>query len=79
MMKTCARQTTIVTAIAVLSLVAACGRAGGGHSTPGPQPPGTPTALLATVGNAQVSLTWAAVSGATNYAVRPYGTTGSIS
>jgi glucose/arabinose dehydrogenase len=35
-----------------------------------PVPPGAPTNLVATPGNAQVGLTWSAVSGATSYTVK---------
>jgi fibronectin type 3 domain-containing protein len=39
-------------------------------ATPTLPPPATPTGLAATAGNAQVSLTWNASSGATNYHVK---------
>ena len=39
---------------------------GGGGATP----PAAPTGLLATAGNAQVSLTWGAITGATGYYVQ---------
>ena len=42
-----------------------------------PQPPGAPTGLLATAGNAQVVLGWNAVSGATSYHVKRSTTNGS--
>jgi len=42
-----------------------------------PQPPAAPTGLTATAGNAQVSLTWAASAGATNYHVKRSTTNGS--
>ena len=35
-----------------------------------PAPPGAPSGLVATAGNAQVSLTWGSVSGATSYTVK---------
>lgn len=39
------------------------------NPNPPPQPPGTPTGLTAAPGNAQVSLAWNTVTGATSYAV----------
>jgi len=42
-----------------------------------PQPPATPTGLTATGGNAQVSLTWTASTGATSYHVKRSTTSGS--
>jgi glucose/arabinose dehydrogenase len=39
-------------------------------TTPMPLPPGAPTGLTATAGNAQVALAWTAVSGATSYTVK---------
>ena len=39
-------------------------------STPPPPPPAAPTGLSATAGNAQVSLTWSASSGAVSYRVK---------
>jgi xyloglucan-specific exo-beta-1,4-glucanase len=54
------------------ALLAACGGGGGGSggSPPPPAPvtrPGAPTAMTATAGNNQVSLSWSAVAGATSY------------
>jgi hypothetical protein len=46
---------------------------GGGTTTP----PAAPTGLLATAGNAQVSLTWSASSGATSYHVKRSTVSGS--
>lgn len=49
----------------------ACGGSGYGGGTGGGQnPPSAPTGLSATAGNQQVSLTWAASSGATSYNVK---------
>ncbi|MGC4074382.1 MAG: pectinesterase family protein [Nibricoccus sp.] len=45
-------------------------------ATPQLPPPSTPTALVATSGNAQVSLNWGNVTGATNYNVKRSTTTG---
>jgi len=42
-----------------------------------PQPPAAPTGLTATAGNAQVSLTWTASAGATNYHIKRSTTNGS--
>jgi fibronectin type 3 domain-containing protein len=41
-----------------------------GGGTPTPTAPSAPTGLTASAGNAQVSLTWGAVSGATSYTVK---------
>ena len=64
--------------IAVAALLTGCASAyttggGGGQTT---QPPAVPTALQATAGNAQVSLSWAASTGATSYSVKRSSTTG---
>jgi hypothetical protein len=48
------------------------GGGGGGNS----QPPAVPTSVEATAGNAQVSLTWTASSGATSYHVKRSTTSG---
>ena len=45
---------------------------GGGNSAV----PGIPTGVVATAGNAQVSLTWSASSGATSYHVKRSSVTG---
>ena len=46
-------------------LLSACGGGGSG----GNAPPGAPTDLTVTAGNAQVALSWTAVSGASRYTV----------
>jgi fibronectin type 3 domain-containing protein len=48
------------------SVLSACGS---NKPAPPPPPPAAPTGLAATGGNAQISLTWTAVSGATSYIV----------
>ena len=48
-------------------------------ATPLPPIPAVPTGLAATAGNAQVSLTWTAVSGATSYIVSQASTNGGSS
>jgi len=48
-----------------------------GASNPTPTAPAAPTGLQATAGNGQVSLTWAASSGATGYNVKRSTTSGS--
>jgi hypothetical protein len=66
----------------ILVLIAAmvmssCGGGGGnGGGTGGGNPPSTPTGLTATAGDAQVSLTWTASSGATTYNVKRSTTSG---
>jgi pectate lyase/fibronectin type 3 domain-containing protein len=50
--------------------------AGAGGSQPPPTIPPTPTNLTATAGNAQVSLSWSASSGATSYNVKRSTTSG---
>jgi xyloglucan-specific exo-beta-1,4-glucanase len=53
-------------------LAAACGGGGGGSSAPPPAPvtpPAAPTGMTATAGNNQVTVSWAAVAGATSYNV----------
>ena len=52
-------------AIALMPSCGGAGSSGGGGGTP----PAAPTGLTATPGNAQVSLTWNASSGATSYQV----------
>ncbi|WP_339158526.1 endo-1,4-beta-xylanase [Paenibacillus sp. FSL W8-0186] len=46
------------------------------NGKPTQQPPATPTGLTATAGNAQVSLAWSPVSGATSYTVKRATTSG---
>ncbi|HKW64177.1 MAG TPA: glycoside hydrolase family 44 protein [Candidatus Acidoferrum sp.] len=59
-------------------LLGACGGGygGGGNGGGGGNPPGTPTGLTATGGNAVVSLSWTAGSGATSYYVKRATTSG---
>lgn len=52
------------------------GGGGGGNSGGTLQPPSTPSGLQATAGNAQVSLTWTASSGAASYVVSRSTTSG---
>jgi len=66
-----------VCALSVSWILAACSSmsttgGGDGHS----QPPTTPTSLQATAGNAQVSLSWGASTGATSYNVKRSMTSG---
>ncbi len=61
----------------MLLLLPACGgTSGGGTPPPPPSIPATPTGVTATAGNAQVSLSWTASSGATSYHVKRSTTTG---
>lgn len=73
---------TIVLVLTIAFLLAGCasgsaissgGGGGGGGTT---QPPATPTALQATAGNTQVSLSWTASTGATSYNVGRSATSG---
>jgi hypothetical protein len=59
-----------------LTFLQACGGGGGNGGGGGGNPPGTPTGLTATAGNAQVALTWNASSGATSYNVGRSATSG---
>jgi Glycoside hydrolase family 44/Fibronectin type III domain len=60
-----------------LFLLPGCGgTSGGGTPPPPPSIPATPTGLTATAGNAQVSLSWMASSGATSYHVKRATVTG---
>ena len=52
------------------------GTSGSGGSGGGNSAPATPTGLAATAGNAQITLSWAADSGATGYYVKRATTTG---
>src|SRR5882724_9211822 len=58
--------------VVVLSLTACGGGYGGGNNTGGNggTAPASPSGLTATAGDAQVSLTWTATSGATTYNVK---------
>jgi hypothetical protein len=64
--------TVLLTAVFVGCGSGSSGGGGGG----GAQPPAAPTGLQATAGNAQVSLTWNASSGATSYNVKRSTTNG---
>jgi fibronectin type 3 domain-containing protein len=75
---------SIVLTVACVVLSSCGGSSGGGGQQV--MPPATPTGLAATAGNAQVSLTWNASTGATSYTVGrgtvtggPYSTTFSAS
>lgn len=63
-------------AILLVTVITGCGGGSGGGVNPPPQIPPTPTGLVATGGNAQVSLTWNASSGATSYNVKRGTATG---
>jgi len=56
--------------LSTLMLLPACGGSGYGGGGGGGNPPGAPTGLAATAGNAQVGLSWSASSGATSYNVK---------
>jgi cellulose 1,4-beta-cellobiosidase len=61
--------------LGILSILAGCG--GGGDSGTEPPPvPAMPTNLVATAGDASVSLTWSASSGAATYRVKRATTSG---
>lgn len=66
---------TIVTASSAL-LFGCGGGYGGGGNGGGGNPPGAPTGLTATAGNAAVNLSWTAGYGATGYYVKRSTTTG---
>ena len=61
-----------------VTFLAGCGSlsSSGGGGGGGTQPPAAPTGLQATAGNAQISLTWNASSGATSYNVKRSTTNG---
>ena len=61
--------------VAFLLFLVSCG-GGGSQTGTGPTAPPTPTGLTATAGNAQVSLSWNASSGATSYHVKRGTTSG---
>jgi hypothetical protein len=83
-MKFCRPNRTVafvcVIALAVLLAGCASGSAsnggGGGGGGANVQPPAIPTALQATAGNAQVTLSWTASTGAISYNVKRSATTG---
>ncbi len=52
------------------------GSSGGGNGNSGGSAPGVPSGIVATAGNAQVSLVWGAVNGATSYNVKRSTTSG---
>src|SRR5260221_3158321 len=54
-------------ALLLSAFFAACGGGSSSGGGGGGNPPGAPTGLTATPGNAQVSLTWNASTGATSY------------
>jgi len=73
------RTSSFVCVLAIAVLLIACssmppggGTGGGGNA----QPPASPASLLATAGNAQISLSWAASAGATSYHVKRATTSG---
>ena len=59
----------VVLAALFLQACGSSGSSGGGGGGGGGNPPPAPTGLTATAGNAQVSLSWSASSGATSYNV----------
>ncbi|HME00590.1 MAG TPA: glycoside hydrolase family 44 protein [Terriglobia bacterium] len=61
---------------ALAAMLMNCGGGGGGGGGGGLTAPSAPTGLQATAGNAQVSLTWNASSGATSYNVKRSTTSG---
>jgi hypothetical protein len=72
------RCSLLLSSTIVLLCLAGCGGYGGaGNGGGGGNPPAAPTGLTATPGNAQVTLTWNASSGATSYYVKRSTTTGS--
>ena len=77
-LRTLTRKLALVCATGVALGLVSCssmstgGGGGGGNS----QPPAPPTSLQATAGDAQVSLTWSASTGATNYNVKRSTTSG---
>ncbi len=68
--------------VLLISFFSACGGGygggggNGGGGGGGGNPPGTPTGLAATAGNAQVALNWTGSAGATSYHVKRSTTTG---
>ncbi len=68
------RTALLLTFVLAATLLIGCGGSGGsGGGTPVPS---TPQGLIATAGNAQVSLSWAASSGAASYSVKRSTTSG---
>ena len=61
----------LIFAVLLLSACGGGGNSGGGSSggNSGTAPPGAPTGLTVTAGNAQVALSWTALSGASRYTV----------
>jgi hypothetical protein len=59
----------VILAALFLQACGSSGSSGGGGGGGGGNPPPAPTSLTATAGNAQVSLSWSASSGATSYNV----------
>lgn len=75
-MMTVKRSTVFAGLTSCVLILAACG--GSSTEDPTPQPPSAPTGLVATPGNATVSLTWSAVTGATDYTVYRATSTGAL-
>jgi len=78
-----AKQTLVFLFSLCIGLAGCAGATGGGTSNPGggsnpvgATAPATPSGLMATAGNARVSLTWSASTGATSYHVKRATTTG---
>jgi len=72
------RVLSLFLALSVLAFLGACGGGSGGSTGGGGggNPPGVPNGLTATFGNASVTLSWTASSGATSYHVKRSTTSG---
>jgi hypothetical protein len=67
---------TLFLVLVATTVMPSCGGGGNSGGGGGGNPPATPTGLTATAGNAQVSLSWTASSGATSYSVKRGTATG---
>jgi glucose/arabinose dehydrogenase/fibronectin type 3 domain-containing protein/regulation of enolase protein 1 (concanavalin A-like superfamily) len=68
--------TTYYYVVTASTNLAESGDSGEASATPQPPAPGAPTGVSATAGNAQVTVSWSAVSGATSYTVKRSLTSG---